>query len=54
MNPPGRIFHVVVRTKSLHHKFLGRGGDNILDQRSWEAEPAVVVEPAPFGQCTFA
>jgi hypothetical protein len=38
----------------MHHEFPGHGGDDILHQRSRETEPAMVVEPAPPGQCTFA
>jgi hypothetical protein len=38
----------------MHHEFPGHGGDNILHQCSREAEPAMVVEPAPRGQCAFA
>jgi hypothetical protein len=38
----------------MHHEFPGHGGDNILHQRSREAEPAMVVDPTPSGQRMFA
>jgi hypothetical protein len=54
VNPPGGIIHVVVRTVAVHHEFPGHGGNNIFHQRPREAEPAMIIEPAPPGECTLA